>query len=317
MQALGTEFTIACPAFPDNRRTVYQGHLFVGSDFLSESGMRYHPLTPMTDSNLVRVLGAQVARRVSLIDLATVRQGREAVRARIAALRAEKFGFAIADAITNEDLECLGAACADLSLLTGSSGLAIGVPGNFRRSGLPEAGEADALPTVDGPRVVIAGSCSTATQGQVAMMRERHAALKLDVEAMRSGGAVDRAIEWASGRIGEEPLLIYSTASPEEITATRARFGGAGARIEEALADIARRLVDDLGARRLIVAGGETSGAVVKALGLKQLRIGPEICPGVPWTTAETRDGRTLALALKSGNFGEPDFFLAAWGKLP
>jgi uncharacterized protein YgbK (DUF1537 family) len=318
MHALGTEFTIACPAFPENRRTVYQGHLFVGSDLLSDSGMRYHPLTPMTDSDLVRVLGAQVGRRVSLIDLATVRRGPEAVRARIATLRAEKFGFAIADAITNEDLECLGVACADLPLLTGSSGLAIGLPGNFRSNGsLPEAGEADALPTVDGPRVIIAGSCSTATQGQVAMMRERNAALKVDVEALWSGGAVDRAIEWASAHIGEEPLLIYSTASPEEITATQARFGEAGARIEEALADIAQRLVDDLGARRLIIAGGETSGAVVKALGLKQLRIGPEICPGVPWTTAETRDGRTLALALKSGNFGKPDFFLSAWGMLP
>jgi len=147
-------------------------------------------------------------------------------------------------------------------------------------------------------------------------MRERNPAFKLDIEALWSGDAVARAIQWASRHIGEEPLLVYSTANPEEIRATQARFGEAGARIEEALADIAQRLVDDLGARRLIVAGGETSGAVVKALGLRQLRIGPEICPGVPWTTTETRDGRTLALALKSGNFGEPDFFLSAWGML-
>jgi len=317
MEALGTEFTIACPAFPENRRTVYQGHLFVGSDLLSESGMRHHPLTPMTDSNLVRVLSAQVERRVSLIDLATVREGPEAVRARIAALRADKFGFAIADAVANEDLKCLGVACADLPFLTGSSGLAIGLPGNFRRNGfLSEGGEADALSAVGGPRVVVAGSCSVATQGQVATMRERNPAFKLDIEALWSGDAVARAIQWASRHIGEEPLLVYSTANPEEIRATQARFGEAGARIEEALADIAQRLVDDLGARRLIVAGGETSGAVVKALGLRQLRIGPEICPGVPWTTTETRDGRTLALALKSGNFGEPDFFLSAWGML-
>jgi 3-dehydrotetronate 4-kinase len=318
MDALGADFTIACPAFPDNRRTVYQGHLFVGSDLLSESGMRDHPLTPMTDSNLVRVLGAQAQRPVGLIDLATVRRGPAAVRARIAALRAEKFGFAIADAIANEDLECLGAACADLPLLTGGSGLAIGLPDNFRRKGrLPERGQADALKAVGGPRVVIAGSCSSATQGQVAAMREQYPSLKLDVEAVGSGDGVRRAIEWASRHIGDEPILIYSTADPEEVRAAQARFGDAGARVEDALAAIARRLVDDLGARRLIVAGGETSGSVVKALGLKQLRIGPEICPGVPWTTAETVDGQTLALALKSGNFGAADFFLSAWRTSP
>jgi uncharacterized protein YgbK (DUF1537 family) len=318
MESIGTDFTIACPAFPDNRRTVYNGHLFVGFDLLSESGMRNHPLTPMTDSNLVRILGAQVKRRVGLIDLTTVRQGKDAVKARIQALRAENFGFAVADAIDYEDLECLGAACADLTLLTGGSGLALGLPGNFRRKGLlRRVGQPDALPTLEGRRVVIAGSCSIATQGQVAKMRDRNAVLKLDIEALSSDDAVERAVSWAAARIGEEPILIYSTASPEEIMDIQARFVEAGARIEAALADIARRLVNDLDARRLIIAGGETSGAVVKALDVKQLRIGPEICPGVPWTAAETRDGRTLALALKSGNFGTPDFFLSAWDRLP
>lgn len=320
MDALDTDFTIACPAFPDNRRTVYQGHLFVGPDPLNESSMRFHPLTPMTDANLIRVLGAQVKRRVGLIDFVTVRQGPAAVRERIASLREQGFGFAIADAIANKDLETLGDAGSDLELLTGGSGLAMGLPENFRRSGLTSGNAADALPSVGGPRAIIAGSCSAATQKQVAVLRERHPALRLDLASLQTGNAVGNALEWASSRVGEEPVLIYSTAPPEEVKAVQARLGEAESStlIEDTLAEIAKRLVDDFGVGRLIVAGGETSGAVVKALGVKRLRIGPEICPGVPWTTAETgRGDGMLALALKSGNFGAPDFFLTAWNRLP
>jgi 3-dehydrotetronate 4-kinase len=319
MDVLGAEFTIACPAFPDNRRTIYQGYLFVGAELLNESSMRHHPLTPMTDANLIRVLGAQVKRRVGLIDLATVRQGAEAVRKRIALLREQKFGFAIADAITNQDLETLGEASADLKLLTGASGLVLGLPANFRRVGvLAEGIAADELPPASGPSAVIAGSCSAATLKQVAVMQERRPALRIDLAALRRGDAVVRAVEWASEHIGEEPVLIYSTAAPEEVKAIQAQLGdAASALIENTLAEIARRLVNDLGVRRLIVAGGETSGAVVKALGLRRLQIGSEICHGVPWTAARIeRDASILALALKSGNFGGPDFFLTAWSRL-
>jgi 3-dehydrotetronate 4-kinase len=321
MDAIGAAFTIACPAFPDNRRTVYQGNLFVGSELLSESSMRHHPLTPMSDANLVRVLGAQVKRRVGLIDFATVREGAAAIRKRIAWLREQGVGFAIADALANEDLETLGEASADLELLTGASGLALGLPANFRRAGMVADGiVADALPKTGGPRAVIAGSCSAATQKQVAIMQERNPALRLDLAALRSGDAVERALAWASGHIGKEPVLIYSTAAPQEVKAIQEQMGEAAssALIEKTLAEIARRLVGDLGVRRLIVAGGETSGAVVKALGVKRLQIGSEICPGVPWTAAKLeRDGGALALALKSGNFGAPDFFLTAWDRLP
>jgi 3-dehydrotetronate 4-kinase len=321
MDALGTGFTIACPAFPANRRTVYQGYLFVGNVPLNESGMQHHPLTPMTDANLVRVLQQQVKRSVGLVDYATVGQGAGAIVERFAALRGEGCGFAIVDAISDRDLEEIGAACADLPLVTAGSGIAVGLPENFRRKALlPKELVADALPVTGGLRAVIAGSCSSATRGQVATMRVRHPAFNIDpVELARGSDVVGTALTWAAQRIREEPVLIYATATPEEVKAVQAELGveKAGALVENALAAIAQGLVR-LGIGQLIVAGGETSGAVVKALGVKGLRIGPEIDPGVPWTAALQQDSREqpLALALKSGNFGTPDFFLKAWSHL-
>lgn len=317
MQALATDFTLACPAFPDNRRTVYQGHLFVGSDLLSDSGMRNHPLTPMTDANLRRVLAAQTRWPVGLIDHGTVQRGAHAIQAAAARLRGEGIGFAIADAITNEDLDVLGEAGAALPLLTGASGLARGLPENFRRAGLlPSRRHANVLPRTQNRSAVIAGSCSIATQGQVAAMAARHPALRLDVGKLERGEAVAAAIDWARSQREDGPFLIYSTAGAEEVAATQNRLVSAGAMIEETLAMIAGRLVAEIGIRRLIIAGGETSGATVKALGVRELRIGPTICPGVPWTSAHAPDGSVLALALKSGNFGPPDFFLTAWDAL-
>jgi uncharacterized protein YgbK (DUF1537 family) len=315
MQALDAAFTLACPAFPENGRTVFQGHLFVGSDLLSDSGMRHHPLTPMTDANLRRVLAAQTRAPVGLINLNTVRQGALAVQRAMAELRGQGMGFAIADAITNDDLDILGAAAAELPLLTGASGLARGLPENFRRAGLlPERQQADALPPTETSSAVIAGSCSLATQGQVAAMAARHPAFRLDAGLLGSGEAAEAAMDWS--RSQDRPFLIYSTASAEDVAATQISLAGAGTVIEETLATVARRLVSDIGIRRLIIAGGETSGAAVKALGLRQLRIGPTICPGVPWTAGRTADGIALAVALKSGNFGGPDFFLTAWDHL-
>jgi uncharacterized protein YgbK (DUF1537 family) len=315
MQALGTEFTVACPAFPENGRTVFQGHLFVGADLLSDSGMRNHPLTPMTDANLRRVLGAQTPRSVGLIDLNTVRQGAPAVQQAVETLREQGMSFAIADAITNDDLDTLGRALAELPLLTGASGLARGLPDNFRRAGLlPERHHADALPLTKHTSAVIAGSCSLATQAQVAAMATHHPAFRLDPALLRSGEAVPMALEWA--RAQPSPFLIYSTGNAAEVAALQTSLAEAGAVIEETLATITRCLVRDAGVRRLIIAGGETSGAAVKALGLRRLQIGPTICPGVPWTAGQTDDGIVLAVALKSGNFGAPDFFLTAWERL-
>lgn len=321
MRALGTDFTIACPAFPANGRTLYKGHLFVGDVLLSESGMRHHPLTPMTDANLVRVLQQQVERKVGLVDYATVAQGAAAIAERFHALREEGHGFVVVDAISNQDLEAIGAACADLPLVTAGSGVALGLPQNFRRAGLLEKDlVADALPATGGLRAVIAGSCSIATQGQVAAMRARHPAFNVDpFDLARGNDVVGAALDWAASRMHAEPVLIYATATPEAVNTVQTQLGvaKAGTLVEDALAAIARGLVQ-LGVGQLIVAGGETSGAVVKALGVKGLRIGPEIDPGVPWTAAltDSRSEKPLALALKSGNFGTPDFFLKAWSLL-
>jgi uncharacterized protein YgbK (DUF1537 family) len=288
---------------------------------LNESGMRDHPLTPMTDANLVRVLQGQAKRRVGLVDFAIVSRGASAIVERFTALRRERHGFAVVDAVSDEDLVQLGAACADLALITAGSGLALGLPQNFRNRGfLSEDVRADALPAVEGLRAVIAGSCSNATQSQVAVMREHHPAFQvLPADLAEGKDVAGDALSWATSRVTNEPVLIYATATPEEVKAAQTDLGveRAGELIESALAAIAQGLVQR-GVGQMIVAGGETSGAVVKALGVKGLRIGPEIDPGVPWTvTLPSEGGRPLALALKSGNFGTPDFFLKAWSRLP
>ena len=321
MAALGSKFTIACPAFPANNRTIYKGYLFVGDQLLSESGMRNHPLTPMNDASLVRVLQAQVKGKVGLAEYSTVLKGEAAVRERFAALQAEGCNFAVVDALSNDDLMSIGAACADMKLVTAGSGIALGLPQNFRRAGLlADDLVADTLPPTGGLRAVISGSCSIATQGQVAAMRAAHPSFNVDpFELARGTDVVGAALSWAAQHINAGPVLIYATATPEAVKAVQAQLGAeqAGNLVEDAFAAIAKGLVG-LGVGQLIVAGGETSGAVVKALGVSGLRIGPEIDPGVPWTVGITRDAsaRPLALALKSGNFGTPDFFLKAWSKL-
>ena len=318
LDALGAPFTIACPAFPANARTIYRGYLFVGDVLLSESGMRDHPLTPMTDANLVRVLQSQVRRIVGLVPYAVVAQGPAAIARRFAELRADGIGIAIVDAIADADLGAIGEACAELPLVTGGSGAALGLPRNFERQGLLTSGiEAAVLPSVTGHRAVISGSCSVATNAQVAAMRERHPSFRVDANALARGEDVVReAAQWAASRIAAGPVLIYATAPPGDVRQVQAELGAqrAGALVESALAGIASELLR-LGVTQLIVAGGETSGAVVKALGVRGLRIGPEIDPGVPWTVSVDGE-RPLALALKSGNFGTPDFFLKAWSCL-
>ena len=318
MQALDCDFTIATPAFPDNGRSVFKGYLFVGDQLLSESGMRQHPLTPMTDANLVRVLQAQTRRRVGLIEQRTLAAGSDAIRARIADLRAEGVGIAIVDAVSNDDLWRLGPALAELPLVTAGSGVAIALPANL---GLAPAAQAAALPAASGLQAVLAGSCSQATQAQVAQFIAcGHPALALDPLRMAAGDAVVRqALDWAQGRLAADaPLLVYSTAEPAAVQAIQQRLGvaRAGELVEQTLAAIARGLVG-LGVRQLVVAGGETSGACVQALGVAQLRIGAQIDPGVPWChAASPLAPQGLHIALKSGNFGGEDFFTRAFAVL-
>lgn len=323
LQELGADFSIACPAFPETGRTIYLGHLFVGKQLLSDSPMRNHPLTPMTDANLVRVLGRQTKGKVDLVPLAILRQGAAAVRDAFDKLTAGGVRYAITDAVEDNDLLILGEACAGLKLVTGGSGAAIGLPENFRRAGLiPKRDAVEPLPAVGGLGAVIAGSASQATLGQVAAMRAKHPALALDPFKIAESGAaiVAQALDWARPKLEREPVLIYASAPPEQVAAVQAKLGRehAGALIEDAMAKIAQGLVA-AGVRRLVVAGGETSGAVVQGLGVKALRIGPQIDPGVPATLAigEPRLARPpLALALKSGNFGGEDFFMKALSQL-
>jgi 3-dehydrotetronate 4-kinase len=314
MSALDAPFTIACPAFPENGRTVFRGHLFVGDALLSDSGMRDHPLTPMTDANLVRVLQAQCARRVGLLRYDVLAQGAEAARAHLAALQHDGIGIAIADATTNDDLRVLATACAGLPLLTAGSGLALGLPAIYAERGwlVPDARAAE-LGRADGDAAVLAGSCSLATNAQVQHWRAAgRPAFALDPRALARGEPLaERALAWAAAQPHGEAVLVYATTPPDALQAVQAELGAmqAGALVEACLAQIAQGLVAR-GVRRLVVAGGETSGAVVQALGVAQLRIGAAICPGVPWTQAEGHaPGPPLQLALKSGNFGGPDFF--------
>jgi uncharacterized protein YgbK (DUF1537 family) len=307
-------FTIACPAFPENGRTIYRGHLFVGDVLLNESGMENHPLTPMKDANLVRVLQRQTASNVGLVRYDRVAQGAATVRETFEALRHEGVRMAIADALSDTDLHTLGEACADLKLITGGSGIAIGLPANFRRAGLL-TGTADAaqLPHVEGLSVVLAGSASKATNAQVAAWRESRPAFRIDpLAAARGEPVVEQALAFAREHFAnQQPVLIYATATPDEVKAVQRELGveQAGHLVEETLAAIARGL-RDLGVRKFVVAGGETSGAVVQALDVHTLRIGAQIDPGVP-ATATTGD-EPLALALKSGNFGATDFLAKA-----
>lgn len=317
MQALGTGFTIATPAFPDNKRTVFKGYLFAGDVLLNESGMQNHPLTPMTDANLVRVLQAQTKHRVGLVDHTVVAQGAHAIRARFEALQAEGVGIAIVDAVANADLVTLGAALKGMPLVTAGSGVAIGLPANF---GLRADSTAASLPPAAGLQAVVSGSCSVATNGQVAeFIRSGRPALAIDPLRIASGANVQaEALAWAQDKLASGPVLVYSTAEPSAVRAIQGQLGveEAGAMVERTIAGIARGLVQ-LGVRQLVVAGGETSGACVQALNIAQMRIGGQIDPGVPWCHA-TSDlaPEGLHITLKSGNFGTPDFFTKAFAQL-
>jgi 3-dehydrotetronate 4-kinase len=313
MDELGAESAIFCPAFPANARTIYLGHLFVGGRLLSESSMRDHPLTPMRDADLVRVLGRQSRRGVGLVPLPVIEAGPEAIRAAIAKEAAEGRPFVVTDALVNKHLLSLGKALAGAPLVTGGSGIAMGLPANF---GIHPVSQRPApMPNVPHGRwLVLSGSCSEATRRQV-----KHAIAagmpSLQIEPRRlADGTQDAsaAARWLAEQSADGAALIYATAEPAAVRKAQEALGmaKAGALVEEAMAEIAAIAVKR-GTTGLIVAGGETSGAVVQALGARALAIGPEIDPGAPWTRVV--DGPAIALALKSGNFGQDDFFTRAW----
>lgn len=322
MTALGTDFTIACPAFPATGRTIFRGHLFVKDELLADSSMRHHPLTPMTDSNLVSVLQRQSKRKVGLLRYDTIAAGADAVREQIQILRQEGVQIAIADSLHDADLHALAQGCDELPLLTAGSGVAIGLPANFRRAGKLSATEQAAhLPAVSGPAVVISGSCSAATLAQIEHFALEQPRYRVDPIRLAQGEQETQLVVGealavvAQAQQQGQAGLIHASAQPEQVKAVQETLGRetAGELVEKALAQCARQLLAQ-GTRRFVIAGGETSGAVVQALGVEALRIGPQIDPGVPWT--ETISAQPLALALKSGNFGGEDFFSKALAML-
>jgi len=307
LDRLGADLAVVCPVFPATGRRLFMGHLFVGDKLLSESGMEKHPLTPMTDPDIRRWLRLQTKGEVGLIPLDTVRAGQDALSAAFNAERARGVRLVVTDAVADSDLMALGEALAKHRLITGGSGIALGLPENFRRAG-KLAGKARAEAVAKGRAVVLSGSCSTASQRQVAEYLKNHPGLELDPAKLMDGSfGVDDAAAWIAAQDGAVPM-IYSTADPATVTGAQQRFGRAeiAGKVEHFFAGLARRLADD-GVRRIVVGGGETSGAVVEALGVTSLGIGAEIDPGVPALVTD-RNG-PLGLALKSGNFGTDDFF--------
>jgi uncharacterized protein YgbK (DUF1537 family) len=325
MTALGTDFTIATPAFPDNGRTVFKGHLFVGDQLLSDSGMKDHPLTPMRDANLVRVLQAQTNRKVGLVDHKVIAAGAGAIAQTFSDLKTQGVGVAIVDAVSNDDLIKLGKALKGLPLVTAGSGVAIGLAQNF---GLSPSAQASALPSPTGYKAIVSGSCSLASNRQVAHFKQAGLpAFGIDPTLLMPDQAdvaslVAQIRAWAKPLLNpDQPILIYATADAATVSRLQQQCDAhlLGSRIEQLLGKVAQDLVED-GVGQLIVAGGETSGACVQALAIDQMQIGPQIDPGVPWcfsqlSAAGPRAGG-LHLTLKSGNFGTDDFFTKAFGLL-
>ncbi|WP_377298320.1 3-oxo-tetronate kinase [Rhizobium sp. SGZ-381] len=316
MADLGTGQTLYCPAFPENGRSIFMGHLFVGEQLLSESPMKDHPLTPMRDSSLLRLLQPQVKGAVGLASRMDVARGPEALKARLNELYGRQIAHIIVDAVEDEDLLTIATASIDMPLITGASALAAPLPRLYRERGMLDGGEeAGARPSVGPGEIVLSGSCSAMTRTQVAHYLPTAACLRLDPLDLAENG-VAAAVDWLKSRTPDEPKLIYASAEPEAVRQAQQKLGveRAGLLVEDALAELARVALD-LGIRRFVVAGGETAGAITRSLGVSRLTIGAEIAPGVPWTYADIA-GETVALALKSGNFGGPAFFTEALQRL-
>ncbi|MDA9505577.1 serine kinase [Bradyrhizobium sp. CCBAU 11386] len=308
----GEGIVLVTPAFPETGRTVYQGNLFVGAVPLNESPLKDHPLNPMHDSSLVRVLARQSRTQIGLVDLATVTRGADAVRARLAELAGKGIGAAIIDAVFDRDLETIGLVAAEHRLSVGASGIGLGLARALVSTGKVKSAAAgsESGAAVGGPAACLAGSCSQATLKQIASAEQVMPVFHLDPDRILTGAdEAQRALDWARPRLAEGPVLIASSSTPDQVSALQARHGrdAAGHAIEQAMADIAENLVKS-GVRRLVVAGGETSGAVVDRLKIPGFLVGVEIAAGVPVLRAVGAGGDML-LALKSGNFGGPEFF--------
>ena len=318
MAGLETQFTIACPAFPETERTIFKGHLFVGDKLLSDSPMKDHPLTPMTDSNLVSTLSRQTSQKVGLVEYTDISGGLSEIRKAFEQLQKEHVAIAVTDVLNDEHLYFLGEAVKDFKLITGGSGIALGLPPQLKsHKNHKEETTVHKLPEVLGKELILSGSCSEMTLAQVNEFSKKYCTLKLNpVELAESNSALDNAVDWVIQAKGKEPILVYASAPPDAVKEVQQRLGRglASSTVENALAKIACAAVQN-GFRRIVVAGGETAGAVVSNLGIKGIMIGEQIDPGVPTTVSIGNP--SIGLVLKSGNFGSADFFEKALKVMP
>jgi len=309
MADLGTDQTIYCPAFPENGRSIFMGNLFVGQQPLAESPMKDHPLTPMRDSNLMRLLKPQVTKPVGLVDRLTVAKGSQAIGSALEHLKADGIAHIVVDAVADEDLGLIAEACQAMPLLTGGSALAMPLPALYAAQGMGDVTSGDTKkPNVDAPAIILSGSCSAMTRSQVAHYATKAPSFHLDPHILAAEGP-KQALAWLAAQSREAAPMLYASAEPEDVRSAQDALGveRAGQLVEDALATLAVE-AREKGVRRFVVAGGETSGAVTKALGVTRLDIGVEIAPGVPWTYSQSA-GVPIALTLKSGNFGSETFF--------
>jgi len=316
MTALGTTQTIYCPAFPENGRSVFMGNLFVGTQLLAESPMKDHPLTPMQDSNLMRLLTPQTTAPIGLADRLCVAKGAQALRVRLADLHTQGVAHVVVDAVADDDLKTIAKACCDMPLMTGGSAVAMPLPALYKAQGLLAKNvDKSVAPQVGAGAIILSGSCSAMTRAQVANYAKTAPCYQLDPLDLAENG-VQNTRDWLAAVPCDAAPMVYATAEPETVQKAQDQLGvaRAGALVEQALATLALD-ARNRGTRRFVVAGGETSGAVAKALGITQMTIGAEISPGVPWGFARS-GGSDVALALKSGNFGTKIFFSDALTKL-
>ena len=310
-QRLEAKRVVVCPAFPAMGRTVYQGNLFVHDRPLNESGMAHHPLTPMKDADIRRLLARQATTPVSHIGWQLVVQGSEALAARLQASDSDAAELVVIDALSDRDLTVIGIAAAGSRLISGGSGIALALPHNMIKAGKAQGNRA-ALPRVEGATAILVGSCSGATRGQIDEHQKQHAVLALDIQDVMQGRVTaDDIVQFILTQQHACPL-VYSSGDPDSVQQAQQQFGqhNISRRLDQLFGDAARKLVYEAGIQRLVVGGGETSGAVVSALALGSLQVGEEIDPGVPALFAQRT--APLALALKSGNFGRNDFFAHA-----
>lgn len=312
LDALDEKLTIISPALPVNGRTIYQGYLFVMAQLLSDSGMRHHPINPMTDSSLIRLMESQSKGKCGLIPFNIIESGANAVSAKLDELKNAGYRYVVLDTLTEKHLLTQGEAVRDMKLVTGGSGLAIGLAKQWAKPGVDSQQAQKAGQPQGDKSVILSGSCSVMTNKQVAAYQNQAPSFALDIEkCLIDDNYINIVNQWVIDNSSQSLApLVYATTSPENLASIQNKWGieKTSIAVESFFANLAKRLVDQ-GYNKIITAGGETSSIIVQTLSISGFHIGPTIAPGVPWVRAIDKP---LSLSLKSGNFGDETFFIKA-----